>query len=486
MAHILVIGGGLAGSATALFCARRGHRVTVLEGGDPPPAGAAADDDWHDWERREVPHARQGHAFLGLSTRVLREELPELPAALAARGARVTPLEPGSEDATVLSRRLVYEGVIRRAAAAEPGITLVTGARVTALLTGAEDAGITRVTGVRTQDGTEHTGDLVVDASGRRTPLARWLAEAGLGTPRETAQPCGFFYLTRHYRLRPGHAFPSTTVPIVTELDYATTLVFPGDNGTFQLSTTVAVDDPHKHRLREPEVFTRFLQAVPSTARWCERGVPLDEPAPMGRLENRRRTLLGADGTPVAAGLVMVGDAALQTNPTFGRGVSLAFAHARRLAQTAEQAAAGPAAYTERFERWTDDTLGVWFEIQRATDQARLAQLRAGLRGEHAPPPDDLPNRFVRAMAVLRDDDEHIRSASLRMYHMLMTPQDLMGDRAGSRRILAFLREHPLPETPAEGPDRAAFEALVTGAATPSVLPCAGTPADGPGHRART
>ncbi|MEU0005709.1 FAD-dependent oxidoreductase [Streptomyces sp. NPDC006314] len=485
MAHILVIGAGLAGSATALFCARRGHRVTVLEGGGPPPPGAGADDDWHDWERREVPHARQGHAFLALSTRVLREECPDLPAALAARGARVTPLEAGSEDATVLSRRLVYEGVVRRTAAAEPGVTLVTGARVTGLLTGGDTDGLPRVTGVRTEDGTQHTAHLVVDAGGRRSQLARWLTAAGLAAPRETAQPCGFFYLTRHYRLRPGCAFPSTTVPIVTELDYGTALVFPGDNDTFQLSTTVAVDDPYKHRLREPEIFTRFLQAVPSTAEWCERGLPLDDPAPMGRLENRRRTLLGTDGRPVAAGLALVGDAALQTNPTFGRGVSLAFVHARQLARTAERAAAEPAAYTERFERWTDDNLGVWFEIQRATDRARLAQLRAGLRGEHAPPADDLPNRFVRAMAVLRDD-ERIRSASLRLYHMLMTPQELMSDRTVSRRILAFLREHPTPESPAEGPDRAAFEALVTGASTPSVLPSAGIPAKGPGTRART
>ncbi|MGA5038905.1 NAD(P)/FAD-dependent oxidoreductase [Streptomyces capoamus] len=485
MARILVIGAGLAGTATALFCARRGHRVTLLEAGPPPPSGAA-DDDWHGWRRREVPHARQGHAFLGLSTRVLREELPELPAALASRGAHVTPLESGSEDAAVLSRRLVYEAVVRRAATAEPGITPVTGAAVTGLLTGREAAGPTRVTGVRTRDGAEHTGDLVVDASGRRSRLARWLAEAGLGTPRETSQPCGFFYLTRHHRLRPGRTFPSTTVPLVTELDYGTALVFPGDNDTFQLSATVAVDDPLKHRLRDPEIFTRFLRSVPATAEWLEAGVPLDDPAPMGRLENRRRTLLDAAGRPVAAGLVMVGDAALQTNPTFGRGVSLAFVHARQLARTAERAAADPAGYTAQFERWTDDTLGVWFEIQRATDRARLAQLRAGLRGEHAPPADDLPNRFVRAMAVLRDDDAQIRRASLRMYHMLMTPQDLMRDRTVSRRILAFLRDHPMPETRAEGPDRAAFEALVTGSAPASVLPSAALPATGTGRRTRT
>ncbi|MFI6491071.1 NAD(P)/FAD-dependent oxidoreductase [Streptomyces sp. NPDC050564] len=463
MARVLVIGAGLAGSAVALFCARRGHEVTVLDSGSPPPSGATPDEEVRAWSRKEVPHARQGHAFLALSTRVLREEAPDVLTAFTARGALVTPLEPGSEDATVLSRRLVYEGVVRRAAQAEGSVTVSTGARVTDLVTGKEADGVRRVIGARTADGTEHTADLVVDASGRRSRVAHWLAAAGLPAPQETAQPCGFFYLTRHYKLRPGHAFPSTTVPIVAELDYGTALVFPGDNDTFQLSTTLAVDDPLKHRLRDPDAYGRFLASVPRTAEWTDRGTPLDDPSPMGHIENRRRSLRDDLSRPVAAGLVLVGDAALQTNPTFGRGVSLALTHAQHLARTAEEAAADPAAYTAGFEEWTDSRLGVWFEIQLATDRARFAQLKAGLRGEHAPPADDLPNRFVRAMAVLREDDPEIRTAALRLYNMLMTPQGLMADRTVARRILAFLREHPLPEVRTPGPDRAAFEAVVAG-----------------------
>lgn len=462
MADVLVIGAGLAGSAAALFAARRGHRVTVLESGEEPP-DAGPDDDVRLWRRPEVPHARQGHAFLALATRVLREEAPDVLAALAARGAVPVPLTAGLPDATVLSRRLVYEAVLRRAARAEPGVTFAHGTRVAGLRLSGDVRGVPRVVGVRTAGREEFRGDLVVDASGRRSRIARWLTDVALPPPSETAQPCGFFYLTRHYRLRPGCRFPSLAVPQIAELEYASALVFPGDNDTFQLSATVAVSDPLRHRLRDPDTFTRFLAAVPRTAVWLDCGVPLDDPAPMGNIQNRWRRLLDERGTPVAAGLVLLGDAAVQTNPTFGRGASLAFSHAQRLARVADGAAEDPLASVIAFEEWTAAHPGRWFGLQLATDQARFAQLRAGLRGERAAPPEDLPNRLVRAMAVLREDDEAVREASLRLFNMLMTPQELMADRTVSRRILAFLRDHPQPEPPVQGPGRAAFESLVTG-----------------------
>ncbi len=460
MAEVVVIGAGLGGLAAALFCARRGHAVTVLERDAPPEPGATAEEDFLHWDRSGVPHARQGHAFLALSTRVLRQEAPDVLTAILARGAVEIPVDDEAEDANLLSRRLVYEAVLRRAVEAESGVTVLSAVSVVGLRVLGDCAGAPRVIGVRTAGGDEITADLVVDATGRRSRAARWLVEVGGRSPAEIAQPCGFSYLTRHYRLRNGRAFPTTKVPIVAELDYATALAFPGDNGRFQLSTTVAVHDPLRHQLRDLGSYQRFLEAVPLTAPWVECGEPTDEPRPMARIENRWRRLVDDRG-PVVAGFVLLADAAMQTNPTFGRGVSLAFLHAQHLARTVEQTPADPLGYVARFEEWTAQHLGVWFDSQIATDSARLRQLEAGLRGDRVPLPSDPINRFVAALAIMREDDARVRAASVRIYNLLMTPQDLMADHIVTRRILAFLRTHPDADPRPPGPNRAMFERLV-------------------------
>jgi 2-polyprenyl-6-methoxyphenol hydroxylase-like FAD-dependent oxidoreductase len=463
MAEIVVIGAGLGGLAAALFCARRGHRVVVLERDDPPKPHADAEEDFRDWDRSGVPHCRQGHTFLALSTRVLRERAPDVLAGVLARGAGRVPLAaPGGEE-NVLSRRLVYEGTLHRAVEAEPGVRVVPATTVRGLLSRGEYDGVPRVVGVRTDRGEEIAADLVVDAGGRRTQSARRLAGIGACAPTETAQPCGFFYLTQHFRLRDGQDFPATGVPILAKLDYTKVVVFPGDNRTFQLSMTVVADDPVRHRLREPGVYGRFLEAVPLTAPWVGAGEPLDEPRPMARLEDRCTRLTDARGRPVAAGFVLLGDAAVQTNPAFGRGASLALLHAGRLADTAEEASDDPLGFVLRFEEWTRHHLGVWFDAQIAASREQLRELQAGVRGTPAAPPADPVNRFVTALTVLSGQDEEARGVMARFLNMLMTPQELMTDPVAEPRVRALLQQRPALTAHAPGPDRAAFERLVAG-----------------------
>jgi hypothetical protein len=183
----------------------------------------------------------------------------------------------------------------------------------------------------------------------------------------------------------------------------------------------------------------------------------------MAGIRNRWRTLRGEHG-PIVGGLVLLGDAALETNPTAGRGVALAFLHARDFASALDAGVSDPYAFVDDFERWTVDHVGALFQTQLAIDRARLAQLRAGVAARRVPPPADPVNRLVAAMSILRDTDEVVETATARLYNLLVSPSEIMADRSVIRPLLAYLRAHEVLTVPAaEGPDRATFERIVAG-----------------------
>ena len=74
---LLVLGGGVAGLATALAASRGGHDVMLLE----RDTDAATDDTsgvFERWHRTGVAQFRQPHNFLGLGRRLLRDRAPDL------------------------------------------------------------------------------------------------------------------------------------------------------------------------------------------------------------------------------------------------------------------------------------------------------------------------------------------------------------------------------------------------------------------------
>ncbi|KIF07065.1 FAD-dependent oxidoreductase, partial [Streptomyces sp. RSD-27] len=161
MAHLLVIGGGVAGLATALLAARRGHTAEVFERDTRGP-GAALDRDFFDWRRPGVPQAAQPHVLLGAARAVLRAELPDVLAGMLRLGARERheldwfdvrpPARPGDEDLVLLqARRIVLESALTTALRAEAGAVVRYGEPVTGLT--AAGGGQPRITGVRTPGG---------------------------------------------------------------------------------------------------------------------------------------------------------------------------------------------------------------------------------------------------------------------------------------------------------------------------------------------
>ena len=141
--RIAMVGGSVAGLSAALFLARDGHEVVVLER-DAMPLPATPLEAFESWDRRGAPQVRHSHAFLARLRNLLRDRAPDVLAALLAAGAeelRYADLlpptmadrapRPGDEDLVMLAcRRLTFEWVLRELALGEPRIRFRDGAEV--------------------------------------------------------------------------------------------------------------------------------------------------------------------------------------------------------------------------------------------------------------------------------------------------------------------------------------------------------------------
>ncbi len=356
--NVVVIGGGVAGLATALQLGRAGHTVTVIERDDTPMPATA--DEAFDWNRRGAPQVRHSHAFLARLRNLLRDHQPDILDALLAEGAtemrfgdgvpaemEFSP-EPGDDDLVMIAcRRTTFEWVLRRAALAEANVTIRTGLAATGLLsvdqtshnpkfgaeiapsaTAAPNFGVEpTVTGVRLDDGGELVADLVVAANGRRSGVADWLVEIGARPVSETVEDTGIVYASRFYRLLADADIPPRTGPIGGDLGYVKYGTFVGDNRTFSITLAVPTDDDElRRRLADPVAFDAAARSLPATAPWLDgRAEPITPQVHMmAGLLNKWSDYV-VDGEPAAVGLVPVGDAVLCTNPLYGRGCSTAY-----------------------------------------------------------------------------------------------------------------------------------------------------------------
>jgi hypothetical protein len=114
----------------------------------------------------------------------------------------------------------------------------------------------------------------------------------------------------------------------------------------------------------------------------------------MAGLHNTLRRLV-VDGRPVVTGLHAIGDSVCTTNPTFGRGVSLAPESAADLVDTVESHADDRTAQALSLDGLVADHIVPFYEDQAVVDYARLMNLRHTIFDDPAPAPPPLDSERV-------------------------------------------------------------------------------------------
>jgi 2-polyprenyl-6-methoxyphenol hydroxylase-like FAD-dependent oxidoreductase len=474
MARIVVIGAGVVALGAAMLLARDDHEVIVLER-DPSGPPDVADDAWKCWERPGLNQFRMPHMFLGGFRAILEAELPGVSKALEAAGALrlnfirdVLPeaMTGGWRDGDerlgwITGRRPVVEAVLAAAAVATPRLEIRRGTAVTGLTSGADVLpGVPHATGVRTRAGEVIGADLVVDMTGRRSRLPDWLSEIGARRPAEELADSGFVYYGRHFQ-SPDGSVPVMMGPAQIHWGTITSVTLPADNGTWALVLVAAAKDKALRGLREPERWNAAARALPLVAHWLD-GTPIDDRVQvMAHLEDRYRRFV-VDDVPVATGVVAVADSWASTNPSNGRGAAIGMLHAATLRdQLRAVSPDDPVAFARAFHAATARSVEPWYRITHASDQHRLGEVEASLRGDTYESPDPW-YQLERALETAARQDPDCLRPFLDLRLVLRRPEQTLADpelRAKVLRLGSDWRERRQ-----SGPNRARLMMALAGA----------------------
>ena len=494
--HVVVVGGSISGLGVALALSTHGYRVTVLES-DKTALPASHTEAFESWNRRGSPQARHSHALLARLRNLIRDHAPELLDKLRACGAEELhftdrakqlfdnpELEEGDEDIVALAcRRITFEWVLRRYVLDTGLVDFRDGVEVTRLEATRDDvSGLPIVTGVWAKNANDSeeliAGNLVVDASGRRSKLRNWLPAIGTPEIREDSSPCGIFYTTRFYRLLDGVEAPPLDGGVVgADLGYLKVGVFAGDSRVFSITLAASPTDDEMRRIIGQAAFEVAVANVPKAAEWTSPEVsePVSGVRAMANLNNTRRWLM-EEGKPLALGFMAVGDALIHTNPIVGRGCSLAWTGAFALADALDENGTDLYALALRYEKAVEQLIVPWYEIQLRQDTDSIEVAEAQQRGEDPyqllnPDGTNNPKAFVRSlvreglMPALREDLPLLRTF-MRTIHLLDPPKDVMKRPEVMQTVIASYakREERARDKVEDGPSRDAMVELLAAA----------------------
>ena len=318
----VIVGGSLAGCATAIMLGREGARVAVLEK-SPDPAAF----------KRICSHYIQASAVPTLERLDLIEPMMAAGALRSRFNARVPWgwIEAPPDDAALAInlRREKLDPIVREAASSTPGVDLLLGLNVSELRReGGEITGV--VAHDRERAETVFEAPLTIGADGRDSLVAK------LSGVKVKTYPHGRFAYGGYFEGVPPPRGDSTTAAVwLMDPDWAA--AFPTDDGLIFCAAMATMDRLPAFKADAEAALLDYFDEVPEGPSLRSGRVAYD-PGVVGKIDmtNRMRTAS-------APGLALVGDAALATDPLFGVGCGWAFESAEWLADAVAPALRGEA-----------------------------------------------------------------------------------------------------------------------------------------------
>jgi hypothetical protein len=234
----------------------------------------------------------------------------------------------------------------------------------------------------------------------------------------------GFVYYGRHFRSDDG-THPPVMGPFLQNYGSVSVLTLPADNGTWGVAIIASGADRAMRAVLDVDTWTAAVGRLPLAAHWLD-GAPLEDGVQvMAKIEDRHRRFV-VGGEPVATGVVAVADSWACTNPSLGRGITMAMIHTLALRDLLRRTTKDdPVSVARAWDEATTATVEPWYRATVAFDRHRLAEIDSEIRGEPYRP-DDPEWEMAQGLQYAATRDPDCFRAFLALVGMLETPQEAL------------------------------------------------------------
>jgi 2-polyprenyl-6-methoxyphenol hydroxylase-like FAD-dependent oxidoreductase len=338
--------------------------------------------------------------------------------------------------------RPLFETIVRRRLRELPNVTVLERHEATGLRAlrrvGVVDA--VRVRDVESGRDRLLEADLVIDATGRGSRTAHWLAELGFPAPRQTEIDPNIAYATRIYRIPDGFdadwkcVMLSSQPPSMPRTGY----LFPVEGGRWMVSLMGAAG---QHPPTDEDGFGEFARSLrdPVIADAISRAEPVTPVRAHRGTTNRQWHFEKMPRWPER--YIVIGDAVCAFNPIYGQGMTVAAIGAETLDVCLQQ---------HRTRHAAGDLDGIAAQVQKrlAHGNADAWMLSTGedLRfptttGAERSAPTRVMHRYLDRVVTAATRDPEVAEAYVRALGMIARPSVLFAPHV----LAAAARTRPQP-----------------------------------------